>query len=176
MVKDVCFIFLLFYCAMFVLILLIRLTLREAHKAARAKIILLNTDDWGKENCQALAKGEVKIGMTREMIREAFGSPSSKRWTEDKQERWKYSWICGEKKTNFLDEWPEPEWATNYLTFIEGRVIKAEEEKSFKSLINKLCEPFSLNTAFVIGVGLGGVLAVLYLVLRALANLYEMFS
>ena len=72
----------------------IRLILKEIKKIGRAMRIRSKSAEWGKENCQRLVKGRVKVGMTPEMLRAAFGKPS-----QDLGERWEYTWIYDEGLT-----------------------------------------------------------------------------
>jgi hypothetical protein len=130
------------------------------NKASRAERILSNTDRWGKEYCQALAKGEVELGMTQEMILEAFGPPTKigdeKTMTggwlqpihqvEDKyQEWWAYTWVY--QKFSWGPGSPVEKIATNTLTFEDGQVTDITEQRSFQNLVEKQCAPFSEGMA-----------------------------
>ena len=74
--------------AMIVFVLFIILLYQnEKNITARAERIFSKQDEWGKETCQALVEGEVTIGMTKEMIHQAFGPPTK---IDYQRQRWEY--------------------------------------------------------------------------------------
>jgi hypothetical protein len=115
----------------------ISLILKRNKRTARAERIL-SKSEWGDDNCQALVKGEISVGMTKEMVREALGPPS------DIKQEW--TWVRRGMKT---EDYPEERWKysydldANYVTFRDGKVSHIRQEYPFEKLVEKNCEPFS---------------------------------
>jgi hypothetical protein len=152
------FILLLAVVAAFYAPYLIRHILREKNKSDRAETILSRQDEWGEETCQALVKGEVRIGMTKEMVHKAFGPPSK---IDHQRQRWSYAFIYEEF---FVGPgggdvgppygclgWSPSKSGTNYVWFTDDEVTKIEQRHGFKRLVDDRCAPHSSGCAFFIG-------------------------
>jgi hypothetical protein len=85
--------------------------------------ILSKSAEWGPENCQALLDGQAKIGMTPDMILQAFGPPSGIDQKTKAEKYYQERWIFGI---------PGRGAGANYLTIRDGKIVKVEQNVDFK--------------------------------------------
>ena len=97
----------------------------DATQARNAEDIWDHRDSWGEDTCRRLIDGKIEAGMSPEMVRLAWGSPSSNTVNPDSREQWDY--YQGKQKkligTVTFDENRVVEFSTPRLTSGRGNAV-----------------------------------------------------